>query len=116
MPESGKRISVAFFRTRSGAEPVREWLLDLSSVDRRVIGRDLLAIEVGWPIGIPTCRYLMNGLWEARSNITDGRIARVIFCIKEDRMVVLHGFIKKSQKTPRSEIDLAISRRKDIER
>lgn len=116
MPESGKRISVVFFRTASETEPVREWLQSLSREDRRTIGEDLRTLEWGWPIGMPTCRPLEKGLWEVRSNLTYGRIGRLIFYIADSKMVILHGFVKKSQKTPRRDIELAINRRKDIER
>ena len=97
-----KRISVFFYRTEAGGEPVREWLKSLKPVsDRTRIGIDIGRVEFGWPIGMPTCRPLKDGLYEVRSGISDGRIARVIFYIDfEGQMVLLHGFIKKSQKTP----------------
>gem|GEM_PF-136972 len=84
--------------------------------DRRTIGADLRTLEWGWPVGMPICRPLEKGLWEVRSNLSDGRIGRMIFSIKEGKMVILHGFIKKSQRTPRRDIDLAINRRKDMSR
>jgi len=71
-------------------------------------------VEFSWPIGMPLCRALGNGLWEVRSDITLGRIARVLFCIHEGRMVLLHGFIKKTQKTPASDLVLALKRKKEI--
>jgi phage-related protein len=63
---------------------------------------------------MPLCRALGKGLWEVRSDLTQGRIARVLFCIHDDRMVLLHAFIKKTQKTPDADLDLAIKRKKKI--
>jgi phage-related protein len=112
--ERGKRLEVRFFRTQSGNEPVREWLKDLASEDKKAIGADLMTVEMGWPIGMPTCRSLegQRGMWEVRTDLSDGRIARVLFVIQDAKMILLHGFIKKSQKTPKSEIQSAVSRRK----
>ncbi|MGB7416224.1 MAG: type II toxin-antitoxin system RelE/ParE family toxin [Thermosynechococcaceae cyanobacterium] len=109
---SDKRLTVAFYRTVAGSEPVREWLKDLAPEDRRRVGEDLQALEFGWPLGMPLCHSLGNGLWEVRSSISDRRIARVIFCIAYERMVLLHAFIKKTQKTPKRDIDLALKRKK----
>ena len=80
--DDGKRIAVVFYRTQSGAEPVREWLRTLSPDDRRVIGIDLKTVEYGWPVEMPVCRPLRNGLWEVRSDLPGGRIARVLFCLR----------------------------------
>src|SRR5712671_3766976 len=102
-------LSVTFFRTASGNEPVREWLKSLSRVERRLIGEDIKTVQFGWPIGMPLSRKLDKGLWEVRSRLPD-RIARVIFTTGESRMVLLHGFIKKSQKTPQGDLDLAWTR------
>jgi len=82
--------------------------------DRKIIGADLQTVEFGWPIGMPTCRSLRAGLWEIRSNIKDG-IARLIFFIYQEQAVRLNGFVKKTQKTPDAEIDLARKRKKEIE-
>ena len=71
-------------------------------------------MEFSWPIGMPLCRPLGKGLWEVRSDITDGRIARVLFCLHKEQMVLLHAFIKKTQKTPPADIDLATRRRKEL--
>lgn len=107
-----KRLPARFFATLNGNEPVREWLLSLSEQDRKTIGDDIRTAEFGWPIGMPLCRSLKNrkGLWEIRTNLSGGRIARVIFCAHEGEMVLLHGFIKKSQKTPMQDLDLADKR------
>ncbi len=75
---------------------------------------DIATVEYAWPMGKPLCESLGGGLWEVRSNISDGRIARVIFCVQEGRMVLLHGFIKKTRKTPKKDRDLALKRRKEM--
>lgn len=116
MADEAKRIPAQFYRTLQGSEPVREWLKELDPAARRIIGFDLKDVEFGWPVGMPLCRSLGRGLWEVRSNLPDGRIARVIFCVHEGRMVLLHGFIKKTQKTPPQEIELALRRKREVER
>lgn len=109
-----KRLPAAFYSTASGKEPLREWLLGLSDEDRRIIGQDIATAEFGWPIGMPTCKAMGGGLFEIRSNLTGGRIARVLFCIEGEQMVLLHGFIKKSQKTPKPDLTLATKRIKEV--
>lgn len=109
-----KRVKAVFYGSRSGNMPVREWLLSLDREDRRIIGEDIATVEFGYPVGMPVCRNLGNGLYEVRSSISDGRIARVIFVVKRGYMVLLHGFIKKTQKTPKQDIDLAAKRAKEI--
>ena len=106
----GKKIFADFYKLDSGRQPVRDWLLRLKRDDRQTVGKDLQKVEFGWPIGMPYCRNLSKGLWEVRSDISDGRIARVLFCIRRDRMVLLHGFIKKTRKTPKKDIDIALKR------
>ena len=114
MAKRPKKVPAFFFQTASGAEPVREWLKDLDDKDRRVIGEDIATVEYGWPVGMPICRPLGDGLWEVRSSLPSRREARIIFSIIEEQMVLLHGFIKKTQKTPKAELDLALKRLKDI--
>ncbi len=108
-----KRIAVRFYRLPSGKEPVRQWLLSLSREDRLVIGTDIKTVEFGWPIGLPVCRSLGEGLWEVRSFL-DNRIARVLFCIVGEQMWLLHGFIKKQQKTPPQDLALARKRLREV--
>jgi phage-related protein len=107
-----KRLPARFYRSDSGREPVREWLKALAPEDRRVIGEDIKDVEFSWPIGMPLIRSLGRELWEVRSTLPQGRIARVIFCIQQKCMVLLHGFVKKTRKTPQHEIDLALTRKK----
>jgi phage-related protein len=111
-----KRIPARFYRTASGREPVREWLKDLSAEDRRILGEDIKDVEFAWPLGLPLVRPLGRELFEVRSSLTQGRIARVIFCVTGGQMVLLNGFIKKTQKTPPQEIELALKRMKGDER
>ncbi len=109
-----KRLPAAFYQLPSGHEPVREWLKALTVGDRKIIGEDIKDVEFAWPIGMPLCRALGKGLWEVRSTLTQGRIARVIFCVHDGRMVLLHAFVKKTQKTPDADLDLATKRKKEF--
>jgi len=114
MIDRSKKITARFYLTAAGTRPVRDWLLELPRDDRRIIGKDIQKVEFGWPIGMPYCRSLRQGLWEVRSDLSGGRIARVIFAIIAGEMILLHGFEKKSQKTPTHDIDLALKRRREI--
>ena len=106
-------LSVVFFRTEAGAEPVREWLRKLTVEDRKTIGIDIKTVQYGWPLGMPLVRKMEPGLWEVRCDIADG-IARVLFTAKAGQMVLLHGFVKKSQKTPDNELKTARNRLKKL--
>ena len=116
MAKKLKRVPAFFYQTAAGEEPVREWLRALNEEDRKVIGDDIATVEFGWPIGMPVCKSLKGGLWEVRSSLPSKREARILFFVSDDRMVLLHGFVKKSQKTPRSDLDLAKRRMKEIEK
>jgi phage-related protein len=107
-----KRLPARFYRSDSGREPVREWLKGLELEDRKAIGEDIKDVEFSWPIGMPLVRSIGRELWEVRSRLPRSRIARVIFCTEPDCMVLLHGFIKKTQKTPKHDIDLALKRKR----
>ena len=107
-----KKIEASFYKLDSGKEPVKEWLIDLDREDRRTVGKDIQKVEFGWPIGMPYSRNLEKGLYEVRSNISNGRIARVLFCIQGNQMILLHGFIKKTQTTPDKEKEIARKRMK----
>jgi len=108
-------MRVRFFRTDAGGEPVREWLKALAVVERRTIGEDIKTVQFGWPLGMPLVAHLGSGIWEVRSRLST-RIARVLFVLDGDVMVLLHGFIKKEQKTPKPELDLAKERLKILKR
>ncbi|MCC7346514.1 MAG: type II toxin-antitoxin system RelE/ParE family toxin [Variibacter sp.] len=109
-----KRLPAAFYQLPSGREPVREWLKRLAEDDRKVIGADIKDVEFAWPIGMPLCRSLGQGLWEVRSQLPRGRIARVIFSVQSGRMVLLHAFLKKTQKTPAADLALALARMREL--
>jgi phage-related protein len=108
------RLRVLFYRTVSGREPVREWLKELPVKDRKIIGDDLKTVQFGWPLGMPLIRKLEPDLWEVRSRL-HRRIARVVFTVEGDTMVLLHGFIKKSQKTEAADLHLARQRLKELQ-
>jgi len=110
LEKQGKRVAAIFFRTEAGGEPARDWLKSLLVEDRKRIGEDIKTVEFGWPIGMPVCRPLGGGICEVRTSLVQNRIARVLFYIDvRGRMVLLHGFIKKTQKTPREDLELARS-------
>jgi phage-related protein len=109
-----KKIQARFYELASGKKPVRDWLLELTRDDCRAVGFDIQTVEFGWPIGMPVCKPLGNGLYEVRSNLADGKIGRVLFCIIANEMILLHGFVKKTQKTPLAEMALAVKRMKEI--
>ena len=109
-PESREpTLQVVFFRSGAGSEPVRDWLRGLKRKDRKVVGRDIKTAQYGWPLGMPLIRKLEPGLWEVRSHIGEG-IARVMFTVDGGLMVLLHGFVKKSPKTPAAELKTARQR------
>ncbi|HFE67569.1 MAG TPA: type II toxin-antitoxin system RelE/ParE family toxin [Chloroflexi bacterium] len=104
-------LAVVFFRTDMGREPVRDWLKSLNKNDRKVIGEDIKLVQFRWPLGMPLVRKLETDLWEVRSHLTGGRIARVLFTVDGRQMALLHGFVKKSRKTPARDLKLARFRR-----
>ena len=109
-----KVISVKFYQSASGNEPVKEWLKSLSKDDKRIIGEDIKTVEYGWPLGMPLVRKLEKSLWEVRITLTNKEIVRVFFTVKDGLMILLHAFKKKSQKTPPNELDIAKIRRDQV--
>jgi len=111
-----KRVVVRFYRLSQGREPVRKWLKGLGDEDRKRIGDDLQTVEFAWPVGMPVCRPMVGcpGLWEVRTSLRGGRIARVFFAIVQGEMILLHGILKDTRKTPKHEVDLAVQRMKEI--
>jgi phage-related protein len=103
------RLKVVFYKSLSRNEPVREWLKELSLQDKKIIGEDIKTVQFGWPLGMPLVRKLESELWEVRSNTSTG-IARVLFTAQAGYMVLLHGFIKKSDKTPLDDLSVARKR------
>jgi phage-related protein len=110
-----KRLPAAFWKSASGSEPVRDWLRALNAEDRKIVGLAIRRVEFGWPVGMPLCRALGRGIWEIRSDLTNGRTVRVLFCVYEGEMMLLHLFMKKTQKTPNEDLDLAHSRMRKLQ-
>jgi phage-related protein len=108
-----RKLDIHFFKTETGTEPVRDWLLTLTKEERKNIGDDILKVQYCWPIGKPLVDGIGNGLWEVRCRLDD-RIARILFYAEGRQMILLHGFIKKTQKLPKQELDLAIKRKKQL--
>jgi phage-related protein len=109
-----QKVPLIFFRSQSGSEPVREWLMELPEADRHAIGKDLLRVQWRWPVGMPLCRPMGNGLWEVRTDLPTKRTARVLLCLHREYLVALHGFIK-TRKTPDEYLALARKRKKELE-
>jgi phage-related protein len=110
-----QKIELVFFRTKVGKEPVREWLADLDPANRREIGLDLQRVQYRWPIGMPIVRPLRGGLFEVRTSLPDKTIARVLFCFHGGELFALHGFIKKSRRTPPDDLQLARKRKAEVD-
>ena len=115
MPETLKPIPLVFWRSATGREPVREWLNELPRQDKRTIGRDIAKVQFGWPVGLPLCRALSGGLWEARSSLPSKREARVFFGFHDGILIALHAIIKKTRKVPAGDLALAIQRLKEVQ-
>jgi phage-related protein len=113
--QAPRKIDLVFFRNDAGGEPVREWLLSLNEIERRTIGMDLLRAQWRWPVGMPLCRPMGKGLWEVRTNLPGNRTSRVLICCYRNRLVALHGFIKKTRATPTDDLELARKRQKELE-
>ena len=109
---SSRKIPAIFHRSALGNEPVREWLKTLDKADRQTVGEDIAYVQYKWPLGKPRVDYLRESVWEVRSQIGN-RIARVLFAVSRSQMILLHGFVKKTQQTPHSELELAIKRWKE---
>jgi phage-related protein len=112
--ERPPKIPVRFYRTAAGRQPVLEWLRSLDKEDRRAIGIDLQRLQLRWPIGMPLARSFNDGLWEVRSMLPSRKIARLILCFHENNLVVLHGFIKKTQRTRNEDLALAKKRMREV--
>jgi phage-related protein len=102
-------LNVRFYKSKFGKEPVRDWLKEFGAGDKKAMGEDIKAVQIGWPLGMPLVRKMAKDLWEVRIHL-HRRTARVLFTVVDDDMVLLHGFIKKSQDTPKEDLDLAKER------
>jgi phage-related protein len=114
MPADLRPLPLQFWRSNSGREPARDWFRELPVTDRAVLGHDLKRVQYGWPIGMPLIKSMGSGLWEVRSSLPSKREARTLFTVDQDGIVVLHGFIKKTQKTPTTDLNLARKRMKEF--
>ena len=110
-----KKYEVIFFQTSAASEPVREWLSQQTKETKRIIGEDIKTVQFGWPLTLPLVGSLGGGLWEVRSTLSDKRIARVIFFIEGNAMVLINAFIKKAQKTPKPQLTLSRKRKKQYD-
>ena len=110
--EIQKKLQADFFKTENGNEPVRDFLKALDSDDKKSVGADIMAVEMSWPVGYPKVRKMDTDLWEVRTSISDKRICRIFFTVTGKEMILLHAIIKKSQKTPSEELELAKTRKK----
>ena len=108
-----KILSISFYKQENGKEPVRDWIKSLKKNERRILGEDIKMVQEGWPLGMPLVGNLGKGLWEIRSTFAN-TIARVLFVMYEGQMVLLHGFIKKTQKTPLQDLEIGIKRAKAV--
>ena len=106
MMPTERSFQIVFFRLDSGREPVRDWLRSQDQASRKSVGEDIKTLQLGWPIGMPLARKMDVKLWELRSRISDG-IARTFFTVSGSTIILLHGFVKKAQKTPGSELAIA---------
>ncbi len=113
--EETAKIPLSFYRTAAGGEPVRNWLKTMDRDDRLEVGMDLLRVQYRWPVGMPLCRPLGDGLWEVRTNLPSRTISRVLVCFHDGEIVALHGFIKKTPKTPDEDLKIARKRKKEVE-
>jgi len=115
VPVAVPKLSCVFYRAESGDEPVREWLHEVDTEICKIIGKDILKVQWRWPISKPLVGTFGEGLYEVRSS-HDGNIYRVFFCIEGSHMVLLHGFVKKTQATPKREIETARARQRTVRR
>lgn len=106
------KLNAIFFRSQSKTEPVRDWLKSLIKDERKAIGEDIAYVQYKWPIGKPRVDHLRGPIWEVRTRLSN-RIARVLFAVENNQMVLLHGFIKKTQQTNVNDIELALKRFKE---
>lgn len=109
---AGRPLNAVFYQTGAGHEPVREWLKCLPKEERKTIGADILSVQYAWPVGKPLVDNLGEGIWEIRSRLRN-RIARTLFAVVDEEIVLLHGFIKKRQSTPPYELALAKKRKNE---
>src|SRR5260221_12976319 len=101
------KLRAVFFATGAGREPVREWLTGLGASERKLIGTDIAYVQFKWPLGKPRVDHLRGPMWEMRTRLRN-RIARGLFVDAGDELILLHAFVRQTQKTPHDEIDLSL--------
>jgi phage-related protein len=106
-------LEIVFFKSEAGNQPVKEFLMSRTKEDRKEIGADIYKVQEWFPVGLPLVRKEDIDLWEVRSTLPDG-ICRILFTVTKTKMVLLHGFIKKTQKTPPKELEIARNRQKEF--
>ena len=106
------RLRAIFYATSASREPVREWLKGLDADERKLIGTDIAYVQFKWPLGKPRVDHLRGPIWEIRTRLRN-RIARVLFVVDGDELILLHGFVKQTQKTPNDDLMLAQARWKE---
>ena len=112
--KKGPRLECRFYRTDAGSEPVREWLKALDPSVCTEIGAAILLVQWRWPIGKPLVDGMGDGLFEVRISL-GGNTYRVLFSLDDSAMVLLHGFMKKTMKTPKADLELARTRKAKVE-
>ncbi len=110
-----QKIELVFYRSATGNEPVRDWLIACPVPKRREIGLDLQRVQFRWPVGMPLVRPLGKGLFEVRTPLPDGTTARVMICFHDGALFALHGFIKKTQATRAADLEIALKRQKEVQ-
>lgn len=108
------KLSLVFWKSDQGKEPVREWLRKMDVEARKAIGDDIRYVQEKWTDGVgkPYVDGFGAGLYEVRTKY-DKKQYRVLFCIEDDTIILLHGFIKKTKKTPTADVDLGRHRQKE---
>ena len=112
MYENTKEITGRLLQNRKWKWTCKGFSEGLSSDDKKSVGADIMAIEMSWPVGYPKVRKMDTDLWEVRTSISDKRICRIFFTVSGKKMILLHAIIKKSQKTPLEDLELAKTRKK----
>lgn len=109
-------LEVAFYKTEGGNDVVLDVIRGLPAEDKKRVGEDLKTLQFGHPLGMPRCRPV-GKLWELRSSLPSKREFRLLWFYhkKTNMIIVVHGFIKKTQKTPRKDIDLGEARKGEFE-
>lgn len=111
--ERAEPLKAAFFKTEKGNQPCRDFIISLNQEDKKEVGAEIFEVQEGFPIGLPLVRKMNSDLWEIRVDLSDG-ICRIFFTIMNNTMILLHGFVKKSQKTPQNELKTAENRLKQF--